>query len=90
MVIKPTVGRVVLYVPRGSLGYGPGVELAALVTKVWDDNVHLVNLITFSPEGIPVPRTGVYLAQEGVGHPFTEGYAKWMEYQIGQAKRHAV
>jgi hypothetical protein len=86
MVIKPTIGRVVWYWPKAVHGYKDDQPLAAIVVFVHSD--HLVNLITFSPTGIPLPKVSVYLAQEGVEHPFKEGFAQWMPYQVGQAKKH--
>lgn len=85
-MIKPTVGRIVWYWPRRSNGFETDQPLAAIVTYVHDD--HLINLSAFSPAGFPMARTSVYLAQEGVQHPFQDNFAQWMPYQVGQAKKH--
>jgi hypothetical protein len=88
MIIKPTIGRIVWYKPRLSMGFGPEVILAAIITSVHKDDV--INIAAFSPDGNIMPKTGVYLAQEGVDHPFKDNYAMWMPYQVGQAKNHTL
>lgn len=88
-MIKPTVGRVVLYTPsKGStdavIAHGSG-KLAAIVTNVWSDTC--VNLVVFDGNGVPHSRTSVLLLQDD--NPVPEGgfYCEWMPYQKGQAAK---
>lgn len=86
-MIKPTIGRVVLFTPN----YQPGgpehrdQPLVALICYVWSDN--LVNLGGFDANGVPFAATSVTLLQDDqpklpLGH-----YAEWMPYQKGQAAK---
>lgn len=87
-VIKPTVGRVVWFYPKG---YVDGQEpLAAIVTHVWSDTC--VNLAIFDANGRPLadPPTSVLLVQEGNPIPTGGLYCTWMPYQLGQAKAQAA
>lgn len=83
-MIKPSVGRVMLYWPQASeRGEQPW---AALVTHVHSDN--MVNLAAFFPDGGYHPTTSVPVVQDG--SPYTKGdspYAEWMPYQLGQAAK---
>lgn len=86
-MIKPTIGRVVLYYPSGI--QNPGrlpVPWDAHVARVWNDR--LINVGGFDPNGDPYKGTSVILIQEGDTTPVqgTISYAGWMEYQIGQAR----
>lgn len=87
-MIKPTVGRVVLFHPaKGDehfedQGAGP---FAAMVCAVHSD--FLINVVAFNAYGESEGRTSVPLVQEGQPVPFG-AYAEWMPYQIGQAKKH--
>lgn len=87
-MIKPTVGRVVLFTPAPndsdlSAYHGPR---AAIICEVWSDTC--VNLAVFSGSGQVFGRTSVLLHQEGNAKP--DGYfAEWMPYQIGQAAKAA-
>jgi len=88
-MIKPTVGRVVLYTPnQGSpdetLAKGTG-KLAAIITNVWSDTC--VNLAVFDANGIATNRTSVLLVQEGNPIPTGGFYCEWMEHQKGQAAK---
>lgn len=85
VIIKPTVGRVVLYYPKRSEGMGGG-PLAAIVSAVHSDTV--VSLVVFCPHGTTNSRKGVRLVQEG-GDPATanEPHCEWMQYQKGQAAK---
>jgi hypothetical protein len=84
-MIKPTVGRVMwFWNVKEHRGNQPH---AAIVTCVLGDN--MVNLVAFTPNGVPFPATSVPVIQDG--SPFIIGdspYAEWMPYQIGQAKKH--
>lgn len=85
-IIKPTVGRVVLFTPaKGDTNVAmDGGPCAALVTKVWNDR--MVNLAVFDANGQHFAKTSVTLVQEGDRKP--DGYfAEWMEYQKGQAQK---
>lgn len=86
-MIKPTVGRVVHYVPapHEAALFGHGV-LTALVCHVHSDT--MVNLAVFDANGGHHSRTSVYLEQEG-GEPGGRhgSYCRWMQYQIGQAAK---
>ena len=90
-MIKPTVGRVVLFTPpsnaaeSGFTGYS-GQPMAALIAYVWSD--YLVNLHVIDHSGVGHSRTSVPLVQEGDPKPEFGYYCEWMPYQIGQAKRH--
>jgi hypothetical protein len=86
-MIKPTVGRVVLYHPTKVWripGEPDGQPLAALVTYVWGDR--MINLVAFTPNGAPHGITSVTLVQDGDATPI-ERYAEWMPYQKGQAAK---
>lgn len=85
-MIKPTIGRVVLYWPlNGQRNHAHAQPFAAMITHVWND--HLVNLITFDESGVPAPRTSVALAQDRQAH---DGECGWMEYQLKQAAQHGA
>lgn len=84
-MIKPTVGRVVLFYP---LDRHPNEQpLAAIVVAVWGDRC--VNLAVFKSNGVPMshPPTSVTLVQEGDPVPTGLSYCTWMPYQLGQAAR---
>lgn len=103
-VITPTVGRKVWYWPfdsekAGTFGmkqYGtPPQPLDATVLCVWGDR--MVNLLVIDHEGNTFKRTSVNLLQgDDVPpvHPDTGksygGYAQWMPYQQGQARKDAA
>lgn len=80
-MIKPTVGRVVLYRPFPSdnlAGASDSEPLAAIVTRVWSDTC--VNLCVFDANGVTSSRTSVLLWQEENERP-THGFCEWMPYQ---------
>jgi len=89
-MITPTVGRVVWYHPAsndftpGFIHPVDGQPLAAIVARVVDDGC--VNLTVFDAAGVPWSRQYVPLIQEGEDVP-ADGYAEWMPYQKGQAKK---
>lgn len=88
MVITPTVGRVVWYTPTENDGMSKhgGQPFAAHVVFVHNDR--LVNLVVFDHDGRAHQRGSVQLSQEGDSVPSIGGYAEWMPYQVGQAKKH--
>lgn len=84
-MIKPTVGRVVWYYPKGHTnGEQPH---AAIIAHVWSDTC--VNLAIFDANGQPYPpgKTSILLVQEGAPIPTGGDYCTWMPYQMGQAQR---
>jgi len=89
-LINPTVGRVVWFWPNPDLcpGPWPGEQpLAAIIAHV--HHPRLVNLTVFEMSGRPIGYEFVALLQEGDEKPVDQrGFASWMPYQLGQAKRH--
>lgn len=83
-MIKPTVGRVVYYYPKG---VADGPPLAAIISCVWSDTC--VNLAILNASGTPMtdPPTSILLVQEGGLRPPGGHFCEWMPYQIGQAKK---
>ena len=80
-MIKPTVGRVVLYDPTKSDpgGVAPGGPLAAIISWVWSDR--MVNLMVIGSDGITFARTSVVLVQEDDKMPLpNSGYCEWPRY----------
>lgn len=93
MVIKPSVGRVVLFIPHETkYEFGirviKGHEHAAIVTHVHSENC--VNLAVFDVNGKTFPASSVYLLQPGVDGAVVGSYCRWMDYQIEQAVKHAA
>lgn len=83
-MIKPTVGRIVWYRPEHVT---PDEQpFAAIVTYVFNDR--MVNLTAFDHTGYVRSLTSVPLVQQGDPKPEAGGYAEWMPYQIGQARKH--
>ena len=87
-MIKPTVGRVVHFVPapHDEALFGHGV-CAAIVAYVHSDT--MVNLAVFDPNGGSHSRTSVFLEQDESVDPGGRhgSYCRWMQYQIGQAAK---
>lgn len=87
-MIKPTVGRVVLFTPlhvdKSFLGNRDQV-CAAFITYVFSDR--LVNVAAFDANGNPHGRTSVPLLQDDDRKPEQGYFAAWMEYQKGQAAK---
>lgn len=88
-VIKPTVGRVVIFRPAKDFydfGYciGKGREHAAIVACVHGDRC--VNLTISDLNGKTFNRTSVTLVQPGDTPPNGGDYCEWMPYQVGVAK----
>jgi hypothetical protein len=87
-VIKPTVGRVVLYYRHGKTQFDAGEQpCAATIAYVHSDSK--VNIGYLDSNGMHNPATGVRLVQEGEELP-TNAFACWMPYQIEQAKAQAA
>ncbi len=90
-MIKPTVGRVVLFFVDTKTGSSDftnppaGQPLPALICCVHSDSC--INLVVFDANGVSHSRTSVRLIQEGEPIPETGYYATWMPYQIGQSKK---
>jgi len=85
-MIRPTVGRVVLFWPILNPGERPDAQpWAAIVTYVWSDR--MVNLSVFAHNGVQRSCTSVPLLQDGDAAPISGYYCEWMPYQKGQAAR---
>lgn len=86
-MIKPTVGRVVLFTPTAleDNRFDKSQKLAAMITYVW--NNRMVNLVAFSPDGQPRGATSVTLLQDDDVPSELGYYAEWMPYQVGQAAK---
>ncbi len=83
-MIKPTVGRVVLFYPAGVAHNAE--PCAAIVVKVWSDT--MVNLAVFDANGVARGETSVLLVQDdGYGNPGGGAWCCWMPYQKGQAAK---
>lgn len=87
-VIKPSVGRVVIYRPMVSkyeFDYcvQAWAEHAAIVARVHNDRC--VNLTVSDVNGKTFGRTSVVLRQPGDPVPSGD-YCEWMPFQVGQAK----
>ena len=80
-MIKPTIGRVVLYRPDGI----NGPTLPALICHVWTDE--MINIGGFDSNGAPIAATSVTLDQ-GQDIPEWAPRCEWMPYQVGQAKKY--
>lgn len=84
-MIKPTVGRHVLYTPHINelVARTPDNQPhAAIIAAVHNDR--LVNLSVFDANGVQYARQNVQLLQEDDAAP-DEAYAEWMPYQKEQA-----
>lgn len=87
-MIKPTIGRVVLYwppIPEG--GTQRDQPLPALVSYVWSDTC--INIGGFDGNGIPFHATSVYLLPSDSELRPSSQFAEWMPYQKVQAAKHA-
>jgi hypothetical protein len=76
-MIKPTVGRVVLYHPKleERIARNGDQPLAAIICCVWSDTC--VNLAVFDANGVRHSRTSVPLIQDD--NPVPDGYyCEWM------------
>jgi len=88
-MIIPTVGRIVWFTPARDdtelVRHGDG-PLAAIVTHVHSDRC--VNLAVFDANANQASRTSVTLLQDDDAEAEYGRFARWMPYQIGQAKKH--
>lgn len=88
-MIKPTVGRVVLFTPSIHNQHIPHHDktkpLAAMVVHVWGDR--MVNLVVFDSNGGSGPSTSVTLLQDDDRKPEDGFFCEWMPYQTGQAAK---
>jgi hypothetical protein len=87
-IIKPTVGRVVLFHPANDsadAGFAYTATCAAIVAFVHSDS--LVNLAVFDANGNAHSRTSVRLVQDGEDGPANGFFCEWMPYQKGQAAK---
>lgn len=82
-MIKPTIGRVVWFYPSDFTEGGQ--PQAALIAFVHSDNC--INLAAHDVNGNGYGATSVPLVQDGELVPENGYYAKWMPYQVGQAKK---
>ncbi len=93
-IIPPTVGRKVWFYPgntRGDMIVMPsnGVPQPLDATIVYVSNDRCVNLLVADHGGKLHALTSIHLVQPG--DPLHDGgYAMWMPYQVGQAKKHAA
>jgi hypothetical protein len=87
-MIKPTVGRVVLYTPPADdpILKDYNAPFKADVIYVWGDRC--VNLDVTYPDGTYRFVSSATLVQEGDSVAEAGRYAQWMPYQVGQAKKH--
>lgn len=97
-MIHPSVGRKVWYRPTlfdkagvGAMQVAGDQPLDATVIAVWGDR--MVNLLVIDIAGKAFPKLSTTLLQdEDLPPPVTGGggYAEWMPYQTGQAKKDAA
>lgn len=84
-MIKPTIGRVVWFWPKGDKSATPKIQpLPALICHVINDTC--VNLAAFWENGAPFGETSVELYQ-GEGERPKHRFCEWMPYQLGQAAK---
>lgn len=92
-MIKPTIGRVVLFTPSttpepGFTHHDATKPCAAMVTHVWGDR--MVNLVVFDSNGAAFGKTSIPLLQDDDANPEHGYFCAWMPYQVGQAAKHAA
>lgn len=86
-MIKPTVGRIVLFTPSK---HEPDTfiqekQLAAIIAKVHSDK--LVNLAVFDGHGVAHAKVSIPLLQDD--DPVPKGaFCQWMDYQKSQAGKY--
>lgn len=86
--IKPTVGRVVLYIPQKHEGFTvlDDQPCAATIAHV-DENGVFCNLTVHDHIGVVHSLRNIPLVQGTIDKPTGGGYCEWMPYQIGQAAK---
>jgi hypothetical protein len=95
-MIHPTIGRKVWYRPVGHnrtllAVFDDSQPCDATIVYVWNDR--MVNLRVTGPTGVVQAFNSVLLMQDGDAPPthiLHGGYAEWMPYQAGQAKKEAA
>ena len=90
-LITPTIGRVVWYYPFGAdtREGSPVQPVPALIAYVHNDR-H-INIGGFNEDGTPLNATSVYLYHgDDDPRPVNGGFAEWMPYQTGQARKHSI
>lgn len=89
-MIKPTIGRVVLFHPgvdfKGCVAV-VGNPLPALISHVWSDSC--INIGGFDANGVPFAATSVFLHQGDGDRPGAQ-FAEWMPYQKVQVAKEAT
>lgn len=85
-LIKPTIGRVVLFYPAGH--DRSAQPHPALISYVHSDTC--INLGGFNQNGEPVRATSVLLVPAGEPLPETGNVATWMPYQAAVAAEKAA
>jgi hypothetical protein len=86
-IIEPTVGRIVWYWPGATSGLCRLARQPHAAQIVGVHNDRCVNLAVCDSAGNHYSMTSVELVQSGDPLP-ASGYASWMPFQIGQAKKH--
>lgn len=81
-MIKPTVGRNLLYYPSGNTPETHQPH-AAHIAYVWSDTC--INIGYWDQNGVPKSATSVLLYNEEMPKP-TTNYCCWMPYQTAVAK----
>jgi hypothetical protein len=79
-MIQPTIGRVIWFYPTAD---SSGQAQAAFVIYVHGDR--MINVAGFNHYGTAFSQNSCQLVQEGDSEP-TGAHARWMPYQMGQAK----
>lgn len=90
-LVTPTIGCVVWYYPFGAdtREGSPVQPVPALIAYVHNDR--LINIGGFNEDGTPINATSVYLYHgDDDPRPVNGGFAEWMPYQTGQAKKHSI
>lgn len=81
-MISPTIGRVIWFYPTAD---STGQAYPAFVNYVHSDR--MINVAGFTHVGTTFSESSVTLVQEGDDEP-RSAHARWMPYQVGQAKKH--
>lgn len=86
-MIKPTVGRMIWYIPhpKDNMEQHGDDPLAAIIVAVHNDQ--RINIVVWGAFGNQRFLSRALLWQEEQGDRPKHGYACWMPYQIGQAAK---